>query len=878
MSDLEERLSNVRASTEFQQPPMETSPTEEMETFVKELPEQTQEKLRKGVAQANIDAGNFNIGIANILGAPVDLVDYLGKSAGIVSPNTYPYVGSKHIKEMFEKIDGIPPEEQRTGYRARAFRILGETAIPYGAAYGRGAQLSMKATEGLTDLQKALVLAYQKPWVSAGAETTAAFSAAAGGEIASQIYPDNFVAEALGELAGGLSLSLLRGIATNLPSSRALQSIFSGEGAQLRASKRTQELAGDIDQARVSLLRGSELGLDPITASGDKGLLALEKAALDADPKLAERIAILTNKAMETARKQIITGGDPAATTDYLQALRRTAAARAQKEILELGTDADTIKVARIIRNNVEVALRQARVTEKDIWSKLPKQGIVDPSNISGTWESTLLDRTIAANPDDIPSFVSEWFGKLNNKGVFVPGKAAKTPTLGIMKDLRSRLQTELAAERAKDAPNWNKLRILGDLQDSIFDTLSKHSPDYEEAVGYSRSLNEKFTRGKVGRLLGYERTGEISTTPEGTIEYLLSGNKDDIRQGIRQLEVASPDSIPQLKEGIKSMFNIQAIDRNSGALNVSRARLFLKNNSHILDEFPELKSGIERSIKAQRVVDEMVGAPIGDKLSTYIKDKSVMALYLEGTPDLAMHRLVSAKNREGAGALMRQMKQMTDMDKTGQATNGLKAAFGRYMLKHSETGDVGTISGKKFINFLTELGPAAKELYSKEELSRLFRIGTELRKIETREAARAAKGGVISDVPSKIIRIIGGTFAARAGAKVGAGSSGASLRTASIFTKEYNEILGRLTNDGAEQILLKSVEDPAVLNMLLKEASPQNIKEANKMFRSFLTGQALTSVPGESERSTEMSLEMRLDNLRKGMTIPPEATNEQSE
>lgn len=837
---------------------------------------------------------SFNYGLSNILGLPGDVIENMNRGLHDVMESTKqkslaergekytpkPYspkylIGSEGVRNVFRAL-GASPEKgvEYEGMGHRVLRIAGETAIPYAATRYAGAKLAQKAPNVLNDFQKSLVATYQKPWLTAGAEGTAILGAAAGGEIAEEMYPESKIAEVIGELIGGITPTTIVTAASALPGKKLVSTLYGGvfteKGQMGRASHRVADVASDPDLARMELYQNTELNLDPITATGDVGLMALEKAALNKDAKLAKRVADLTEEAMYKARIKVMGGGDQADTIAYLDGLKRNAAAKAQAAIIEATTDVSPVQAARIIRSNVEEALKKARGVEKVMWSELPSKGVVKPDGMVDIFKKELDGRSVAADPDDIPSFLYEMIGQYRKDGkkvVFAPGMVAKKPELGAMKDLRSRIQQEITVERAKDAPNRNKIRILSNVQDSIYDSLTDFSPEYKSAVNYSRELNNKFTKGKVGDLLGYERTGELSTSAEGTLDFLLSGNKDDVRMGLRQLKQASPESLPTVVDGIKSAFTLQAVDPNSGALNVTHARRFLKNNQHILDEFPEVKAAVEDSISKQRVVDELTGAPIGDQLSTFIRDKSVTALYLNGTPDQAMHRLVTSTNSKGQGRVMKDMVDLVSQDETGQALSGLKAAFGQYLLRHSETADINNLSGKKYLSLLSDLKEAARELYSPEEYQRIVRIGAELRKIEAREAARAVEGGIISDAPNKIISIIGGTMASRAGAAAGAGTSGASLRTASIFTKAFNETLGLLTNDKAQQILIKAVEDKEVLDTLLKEVTPENIKASIRVFSSFLAGQGLANAPvnvhEESSSKPKLTLEQRMGALR---------------
>ena len=78
---------------------------------------------------------NFNIGLANTLSAPVDMVSNLMKAAGVISPETKPFLGSEQVREFFTNI-GATPEvgKEQKGVAARALRIAGETALPFGFA------------------------------------------------------------------------------------------------------------------------------------------------------------------------------------------------------------------------------------------------------------------------------------------------------------------------------------------------------------------------------------------------------------------------------------------------------------------------------------------------------------------------------------------------------------------------------------------------------------------------------------------------------------------------------------------------------------------------------------------------------------------------
>lgn len=886
MATLEEKLQLLRQQQEAaQQQPQQ--PIQQAAQPVMQLPEAEglkplekaplqvfKEKLFTEDSAPTDFLYNFNYSLSDFLGMPMDAAAGIMKLTGLV-PNDYsPVGGSESVRDTLRSFGLNLPEEgsRPDNIAGRAGRIAGASVVPLGAVRAGGAALSTRSLDNLSTFQKGLVTAYSKPIKTSLVEAGAIAGATAGGTIAADMYPDNQNAEMLGELAGaftpGIATDLISRITNIAPLTSNIKRMFSGEGSQIRAERRVASVTQSRPDALNNLLDESLLNLDPATRSADVGAIGLMKAAINKDPELAKKIADSTEASIKIARGLTLGGGNPDAPIDYLKGLKAKAAAKAQESINRLDSDVSPVEASRVIRSRVEESLSQARQTETQLWKSLPKEGNADTSNIKQTFSGLLQERTIAADPSEIPSYLTNLVGRLDKQGNFVEGAALKQPKLSVLKELRSRIGRDIAEERAKDSANWNKIRILKDVQESLYDSLSTASPEYGEAVSYSRELNKQFTQGRIGKLLGYERSGGQAVTEGGTLDFFL-GSPENIRKGVAQLREASPESIPVMEEGIKGLFG-SAVIRPNGAFDVDRARRFLNSKSALLDEFPDLRKNIQESIRTQTVVDEMSGAKVGNNLSKFIRDKSVTSLYLEADPDKAMHSLLTARNSQGQGAIMRDMVNLVKQDDSGQALSGLKTAYGQYLLRSAESSqEFGGLSGAKYSRMLRDTESAAKELFSKEELTRLNRVGEELRKLDLR-ASTTAEGKIITDAPNKIISLIGGTIAARAGAQAGAGSSGASLRTASIFSREYNELLGKLTRDGAEQVIMDSITDPNKFKLLLQNATPENLKRFNKSFGGLLPASAITgslatqaTVQGNSKTAQDLTIEEKLERLR---------------
>jgi hypothetical protein len=95
-----------------------------------------------------------------------------------------------------------------------------------------------------------------------------------------------------------------------------------------------------------------------------------------------------------------------------------------------------------------------------------------------------------------------------------------------------------------------------------------------------------------------------------------------------------------------------------------------------------------------------------------------------------------------------------------------------------------------------------------------------------------------MEDLPSRAISFIAGTLAARVGAQLGQGTSGASLRTANLATKAVDGLLKWLTNDKAEAILRDAIQDRELFRALLMTVnSPAKARQLEKQLSAWQAG-----------------------------------------
>lgn len=861
-----------------------------------------------------------NQGINNTLGAPADMTNLL--LSGFDSLNPYlwikesmpeiyeqlpvpdfmatrlsveqPLLGAKHLHEIAKKYNVTSDEKLGSSWVHRAARITGETLPVVGAMLSRGATMARAGTASAVEkeavsnvntrisaLDEIFVSMYSRPYMSLGIEAASVAGATVGGELAKGAFPDNPTGEALGELMFGIAtplapLAVMKGFQV-LPTVKVAREAFSKSGAERRAGNRMKDQAYNVENSLREVSDDSILKLTPFTASGDEGLSALFKASVEQDHKLASRVAELTKQSMITAEKEILGNfnASQADTDAYLSAMRNNVAARSQADLMKVDPNISVAESSNILRGHIENGLKGARVLESQIWSKVDPETPIDLTPVVREFATSMQTRAMneALEDSDIPKYLLDRLGKLDAGGVFVEGSIPLQTKMETAKTLRSKISAMMGKERAENSPNREMLSELGKVQDSLYNVLKQASTgddgnsSLKTAIDYSAKLNETYTKGKVGQMLGYSESGVKAVAPDGSLTFLLSGNgsKRDTVAGIRQLregiklgDDSAQSALDSIDSGVKALFIEQTVGEN-GVVDAGLARRFLKSKSDILNEFPLTRKGVEDSIQSQTLTDEWYGFKPKGTASTFQKEKMAAALFLDESPEKSLAAVLRAKTSSGMAGNMKKLLDKTNLDARGTATEGVKATFGQYLLSKSK-GANSNISGYKLKKELDSLRPAAQVLYGSDAsaLKRLDQVAAELIKIERMQAAniQAAKGGVMNDMPNKIISIIGGSLAASAGGKFASaagGGAGGGIRAAGLASGAWARTSARLTNDGATKLILQAVEDPDVFKLLLSEATPENQAKALKLMSAFGVGSGATQ-EGNGQQEQELS------------------------
>lgn len=172
--------------------------------------------------------GAFNEGLADLFGAPVDLVnmglaglDYVADKVyddGIRLSSDKPLLGSESIRDGFHAVgigqtdESFAPRSTLETYTQAGARGVGQAALPIGGTLAAGGRLALRAPSALTAASPArqavrgtLVDAIKNPAMVAATELGGNVGANVAGEAANQYAPGNPYAQAGAQLLGGLA-------------------------------------------------------------------------------------------------------------------------------------------------------------------------------------------------------------------------------------------------------------------------------------------------------------------------------------------------------------------------------------------------------------------------------------------------------------------------------------------------------------------------------------------------------------------------------------------------------------------------------------------------------------------------------------------------
>jgi GH24 family phage-related lysozyme (muramidase) len=800
--------------------------------------------------------GFANRAIADTFGAPVDLVSYGMKSLGLMDDDVVPFLGSESLKQGMGAINAeVAPEDAQPQTMAqRGGRLLGEAAS-FALPMAKGAQMLSAGKTALAPAagQISQFIA-QHPVKAAAAEGLAIGGGALGGQIAADTGAGE-VGQAAGEIIGGIAMPLGAAVTPTAIAKRGAGGIIN----KFSRSDRLGRIVENPEDALAGLREETITDLSVAQRTGDKGIIALERTLAKNNPALAKQFEQRDAENMEKLVQSLgADKGNIAATRDYLQGrsddLLKTLDYRVQKAVTNAEDKLATVtpnmrqsEASTIVYGELDKAYRDAVATEGKLWRSIPNAAM-SPARTKKAYRE-ILKSTPRAQMDDIPDIARKLLAPANQGGM------SGFENVRELQGLRSKLLEESRIARASG--QRNKARIADELADNILDDLGakaesaqgKTGEALRRALDYSAGLNKTYRQGDIGTVLGTNRLGGERVAPELTLNKLISSG--GIRGDINIDDMLEAADSPQTRQGMQDFLlnQFQTKATRDGQINVRAAEKFINDNADIMTRFPDMQDAIKQAAKAQtsRAMAEGRTRSITSALTK--KKQSQTALILEAPVNKEIKSILSSQNpKESASAVMNLVRR------SPEAVEGLKSGVAEHLINKSLVGSPDgfgkrMISGNKLLEALRTKGElsAYKEIIGNDGVSALAKIGRELSKIEKAKSP-ATLDAILNDAPNMLLNNVATTMGARFGAKLGAGTSGASLKTASLMSNQANKIMRHLTNNHAEDLLIQAVQDPQLMEALLtniKTTSGQ--KKAAQKLNAWMMGPGLRIIESDS-------------------------------
>jgi len=420
------------------------------------------------------------------------------------------------------------------------------------------------------------------------------------------------------------------------------------------------------------------------------------------------------------------------------------------------------------------------------------------------------------------------------------------TFTLGDLQDIRSQLLAEIRKEKAQPAPNWNRVRLMENIANGaddgtggiLDDMLATGVSGVEEAHAFSRGLNEKFTRGEMGKILGYGRRGGDAVSPENTMSVVYG---KETGRTMDQMIAAAPESRGQIEGWLKSHY-LEAVVPG-GKFDAGAHRMFMRRMRErgVFERFPELEQQFNQAATATNRAEALGKRAANVRSMSYDGGRSRAALYLNSPTGTEMDRLLEQRSR--ASIFARGIVRKVGNDPV--ARQGLKAEFVESVFRASSRED-------------TELGPVLNGASARVRFRELDRNGT-MDALGFTAAEKKRLADIVDEVtlidrkPKDIPDDLVGDAASEAaqflarwsGANVGGATSkgGASLQSAQIASSKFRQILNKLTTNKAARLIADAQNDPELYKALLTTSrdSTERQKQAFDKIQNWMLGAAAT-------------------------------------
>ncbi|MEQ5827845.1 hypothetical protein J3456_10805, partial [Sulfitobacter sp. NFXS29] len=491
------------------------------------------------------------------------------------------------------------------------------------------------------------------------------------------------------------------------------------------------------------------------------------------------------------------------------------------------------------VSDRIKAAQEAARTQEADLWARVP-EGTKVGTTAARQKAQALIAQTPKAQRDDIPRVVQELLGPNANNGF------DEFETVGEMHGLYSKLREVARSARSGTNQQRNMARIADEVADAVLDDLgagagvTEAGKAIDNARAFSAEMHSIFSQGVVGKLLKRSIDGDKTIDPGLTLNRSLGRGGATGAVGADDIQKATGSSAdPQMEDFITGLFNRSAFSPD-GKFSQRGALSFMRDYGEMLQRFPFLRDTLDEAVRTQTRATNAADRGARALQNADSPSKSVTAAFTQGPSETAIDTVFKAKRPSVAA---RDLVATARKDTSRKAMDGLKGSFADYVIRNST--DANGLNGEAMLEMLgkPEIAATLRTVLPDADLNRIKTIGAELKKLRVGRKSAPDIGGLSPRSPNRLIEMAARVIAAKQGAKMGGGSSGASIQTANMASSRMKSVLGNLQNDKAEKLLIDAVTDPELFRLLLVDTGSVKLtpKQKSRLAPYFIgTGAAM--------------------------------------
>ena len=691
-------------------------------------------------------AGGFNVGLAGMAGAPVDITNFMLSKVGLGTEK--PFGGSESIKSGMSKAGDMFLEPQTEGTLGKVVRRAGEevgaSILPAGGIT-RMATKAVPAYKAATtklpstaSLLRKIILDPIKasPGIAAGGELVAATGAGIGGGIAEAKAPGSKVAETTGQLIGATAPSML-GYTPVVMATRMVKKLVSrfSKGQQIKQAETAirdilgRELSQDalkaLDKTKALQKKVGEAGVEdwkPTLAEGTASP-ALLKQQQHIESQAQDDFFDAVTKRRETNQQTIEKYSEVISPKSDLDAqyIINTAndkidvvggkisedigkTVQKKKDLADGIVTLDRMTSGAAIRNGIQKARADASLK---LSARADELGLAD-IDMSDAFSGFKDELAIKYKPESR----FEDTGSMPKIYKQILSDDQPITTFNDIKAIRERISDDIIDELSATTPNRKKTRTLVLMKKDIDKFIDQQGGVLGEKYKqfrqeYFDNYIKPFESGAIFKAKSKDGTGFYKTNDEN-----IAGLFFDNPSASKQFGEIFKDT-PEMMKNLESaaLDDMKRYAMGEDILNPKKLQMWLKKKGEALEQLPGIKKSADNVAEMQKLLDIRESTLAGRKRS--IEDLSLskqLSRYSkhEVTEDQVINEALSKPGR------MAQLKSFIRHDPPAEEA-----------LKRLIWGKATSGTSSDIVKFMSTNDAALSILFKKEHLRDMYDIST---------------------------------------------------------------------------------------------------------------------------------------------------------